>query len=347
MLRNIKLVIAEATMGYALISMAYLNDMGRGPPLTMKVYNPQKATADGIKNIWNSMQEGRLVINQSKVHAIQIALPFCYVKPNSPSANPYDANLVDWSQYAMGRLDAILANGQHHHLAVCGQNIATLDQIQEKYEVACKARDKGEKACEKAEKLMMDMRKVIDEQSQWLAVFYDTGKTLFIFVALKSETQAFICSIDIINASPLKKQIEAHIGNNLRMFSIPNSPDDIMRMMLQTLSTEREEQYEAILHNVLDLIISASNKKVIAVLENHGFVKALAHLFRFPYIFTNKFVSMTTMHSWGSVTQKVCSDIILNSQVNSFIQLVQFWIQKLQGSYLDLKFLCSDVEVPD
>jgi hypothetical protein len=351
MLRNIELVIAEATMGYALISIAYLNDMGRGPQLTMKVYNPREATAAGVKKIWDSMQEGRLVINRSKVHAIEIALPSRYVKPDSLSADPHKAKLVDWSQHAKGGLDAILANGQHRHLAVsqhlCGQNLATLAQIQQKYEVACQAGDKGKKAREKAEKLMMEMRRVIDEQSQWLAVFYDTGETLFIFVSLKSETEACICSIDIINASPLHKQIEAHIGNNLRMFSIPDSPDDIMRMTLQTLSTEREEQYEAVLHNVLDLIISASNKKVIAVLENHGFVKALAHLFRFPYIFANKFVSTTTMHSWGSVTREVCSDIILNSQVNSFIQLVQFWTQQLQGSYLDLKFLCSDVEVPD
>ena len=304
-------VLKEAFMGYGFISLAMLDDMGTGPKFRIQVYNARETTASGVNSLWESMREGRMVLNQSELHAIIIACPGHYIQQESLMKNSCVVQSIDWAPDGVGTTDAIFANGLHRHHAVkehlCGSDLKIMHDISDCVASAKQAGTINKAQGVELEKHLYEVRLKIREKSLWITSCYDKGDRLSPFWRLPVEL-TFIHSTDFIDASPIRALVETHLGSNSRMFHIPDSADDILRLCLQALANAEESQHDAVIDNIRTHLTSIANK-ASKILGDPDLVKTLAQLYHFQYFFANKFMSTNMIFNWWTILQEVCSHV--------------------------------------
>jgi hypothetical protein len=178
---DINEALNQSMMGYAKICVLDDEDMGEGPKMLERQWNPRPIKTATLAHLRKSLNEGKNLLNMLPENAIYIAVNKDFVDQTSlKQALPQvEFGFVHWTAAAkLGDSTAILANGCHRSHV-----------LREFYKPQLSALDKLYAQETKVHQAMgpldgiraniMKLKTKCREEGYWLACFFDLGESTY------------------------------------------------------------------------------------------------------------------------------------------------------------------------
>jgi hypothetical protein len=171
----------DAFLGYALLCIATMDDLGEGPTVQTGSFNPRVPNLKSVAEMWAATDKGARVMNMVADHAIDLCLNPSYVKRKSLNKDPNGKlAFIHWTEEAKeeGALECFLANGLHRWYLVmfylCKRALGVWKSCKKGLEKAEKKKDKGK--IEELRAKEIELRDFLRENGKWMMRVYDNSE---------------------------------------------------------------------------------------------------------------------------------------------------------------------------